>query len=88
MSAEKRDTWLMCIKRKASQDTVKKIGRTHQDNNRSKEIEDEDADTDADEDEDEDREEDPLEFEQHTNNATKLKALKKRPKAHEQQYEN
>lgn len=60
---------------------VKKIKETHQDNNRS---EDEDEDVD----EDEDREEDPLEFEQHTNSATKSKALKTRPKAHEQQYEN
>ena len=90
MSVEKRDIWPKNIK-KASQITVKKIEEAHQDNSRSKEIEDEDADKDADKDadeeiEDEDREEDPLEFEQHS--ATKSKALKTKPRAHEQQYEN
>ena len=84
MSVEKKDTWPTNIK-EASQIAVKKIEETYQDNNRS---EDEDEDADKDADEDEDREEDPLEFEQHTNNATKSKALRTRPKAPEQQYEN
>src|SRR5258707_12560456 len=84
MSVKKKDTWPTHIKRKASQNMVKKIEETHQDNNRSKEIED----ADADEDEDEDREEDPLEFEQHTRSTTKPKVLKKRPKTHEPRFEN
>ena len=84
MSVEKKDIWPTHIKRKASQNMVRKIEETHQDNNRSKESEDEDAD----EDEDEDREEDPLEFEQHTRSTTKPKVLKKRLKTHELQFEN
>ena len=76
MSVEKKDTWPKNIKRKASQNTVKKMEETYQDNSRSKEIEDED------------REEDPLEFGQHTKSTMKPKVLKKRLKTHGLRFEN